>query len=173
MSRHPLTPAQQAEVVSLLPVARRCARAFGRRHDVPADDAWEAAVFGLIEAVQQWQPGGGAEKETFVRITVWRQLIDARRSYHARQRWDGIPAGDVESASAPDPVDHDAELWAYLTAGLTPRQQHVLRLRYVDGLSGGETARAVGVHQSRTSRAESDALEALRVRFQHDPVRFA
>jgi RNA polymerase sigma-B factor len=75
--------AREALIERHLPLARGCARRYGRRRDALADDLQQVAALGLVKAVDRWDPERGfaltslavptivGELQHYLRDTTW------------------------------------------------------------------------------------------------------
>jgi len=102
--RHAAGDARAREVLieRHLPLARSCARRYGRRRDALADDLQQVAALGLVKAVDRWDPERGfalsslavptiiGELRRYLRDTTWavrppRELMELTLSVRRAQ----------------------------------------------------------------------------------------
>lgn len=110
--------------------------------------------------------------------------VPAARIDEARQAERGFWAGSLDTpeaktgqafgASLADPRDDFELVDAALVVGpalaaLTPRERHIVRLRFVNGMTQAEIGSVIGVTQMQVSRLLRDVLAKLRTRI-GDPV---
>lgn len=121
----------------------------------------------LVAVMPRWEAiRDGAAEDAYVH----RAMVNRHRS------WCRTPAGrreelvgelpEVPAVEGPDPAvaaDERARLWA-LVLQLPSRQRAALVLRYYEGLSEAETARALGVTVGTVKSNTSRAVAALRSR---------
>lgn len=86
-----MSPEQDALVESHVEFAKRGARHYARRHNpaVTYDDLESAALFGLVEAAQKFDPSAGAMFKTFAFHVIDRRLRDVYRRARRYQGWGG------------------------------------------------------------------------------------
>lgn len=175
---------------------RGLARRAARTHVVAdpmlhREDLESAAIVGLIEAVDRFEPDRGVPFEAFARPRVRGAVIDEMRRYgeggsHVRQR--GVDSQDAEHASNPwrtpvsldrlsqsrvglagtaalDPAMEHIELRDRVGLSLgavSPRQREVLVHYYGAGLTLREAGVRMGITEARASQLRTRALEHMR-----------
>eukprot|EP00913_Durusdinium_trenchii_P028456 g26684.t1 len=190
-------------VVHYAPLVDRQARRIGWRHGrakggawrdaaIDVDDLRSAGMFGLIQAVERFDPARNAKFETYAPLRIsgairdYLRVIDRlSRSERAREK-----AGEKtterllsldrhrrsgrtershslsESLTADDPptwLTCDEEAcWDWLLAGLSPRCRLIVRLRYGEDLKQWEIAELLGLSHSRVSALLAESLRSLR-----------
>jgi RNA polymerase sigma-70 factor (sigma-E family) len=95
---------------------------------------------------------------------IRRSMANAHISRWRRTRRENLVADvpDVRTGAPVDPFEHEP-LWQALRA-LPPRQRAVIVLRYYDGLSEIEIAKALGVTQGTVKSQASKAIASLRTK---------
>ena len=106
--------AQWDEAVQHLPLVRWCAAAFPPH---VYDDAVSNGVFGLLRAVQKFDPARGVEFSSYAVPAIRSAMIRGRRN-ERRERWrehartgvdvDSTPVDDLSSIAASDRPDDEA-----------------------------------------------------------------
>lgn len=168
-------------------IARRHMNHIPNRH---FDDCRAAAMLGLVEAANRYQPDRGAMFKTFAQYRIegaiidqWRKLVFGGRHAHDHGitvdqpvSLDGLfeyADDDVDPVDWPTPgfeddlVDHlstvtPAELVAVLLAPLPARLRLVLVECMLHGVPQREMARRLGVTEGRVSQLKGQALARLR-----------
>jgi RNA polymerase sigma factor (sigma-70 family) len=144
----------------LLPRAKRVAyRILG---DVT--DAEDAAVEALARASLRWSRLSelpAAQRDGWVlRVTANVAYDEVRRRIRRRRR---LPSEERESPPNETAIDARDSI-VHALAALPKRQQQVLTLRYIGGLSEAETATALGVRPGTVKSCASRGLATLRHR---------
>ena len=148
-------------------VVRYCRARVGRqeRTFASADDVAQEVCLAVLTALPSYRDQGRPFL-AFVYGIAAHKVADAHRS-SARNRSD--PMAEVpdtpELGDGPEARAIQGELAARLDklmAALAPKQQEILRLRVVWGLSAEETAEAVGSSPGAVRVAEHRALNRLR-----------
>lgn len=135
----------------------------GNAHE--AEDLTQEVFVRVLEALPSFRWRGLPFAAWVFRIT--HNLVVDR---HRRRSVAGDPL--PLEAALPIPSGHDVEHQAALTLdgerlqraldGLTPAQKQVVLLRFIAGLSVGETARVVGRSENAVKALQHSALRALR-----------
>ena len=125
-----------------------------------AQDAEDLVQTTLVKVVPQWRRIRD-DPEAYVR----RVMVNENISRWRRRRWREQSADVLPELLASGP-DH-AELIAVrdALATLAPRQRAVLVLRYYDGLSEADIATTLGIAPGTVKSLTSQAITALRDRF--------
>jgi RNA polymerase sigma factor for flagellar operon FliA len=144
-----------------------------------ADDIASAAVIGLIDAVDRFEPGRGVPFEAYAALRVRGAMIDELRRVDERGRsGDGTPRatsldGLVEEDwtaflasddGIDDKFDHE-DLCGRVEgalATLPPRQREVLARYYADALTLREAGARMGVSEARACQLHGRAIANLR-----------
>lgn len=122
-----------------------------------ADDLLQQA---LIRMYVRWSRIDVTTVDAYARKIITRLAIDeSRRSYHRKEVTGAVPD---RSATMPSTVDALVVREALQT--VPPGQRAALVLRYYQGLSVSETARALGVSEGAVKSQTSRGLTALRRR---------
>jgi RNA polymerase sigma factor (sigma-70 family) len=153
--------------------AERRARGFARARGIEGDDLASAAVLGLIEAIERFDPSTGVPFKAYASTRIAGALLDSgRRNLGPRTRrpWPGArgpgvtipdcrdPSDDSRAPSPgpfarePDPAEaaSDSELVALVMAAMPDgRTREIARRRLVLEESVDEIALAVGLGRSR------------------------
>ncbi len=128
---------------------------------------FEAALGGLPR--YRWRPGGFAP--WLFRIAANQVIAHHRREGRAMtdrgQRAMALMAettaeGDIDDALAGTLAGDDADQVRWALAGLTPRYQRAIDLRYLSGLDQAEAAKAMGLAKPAFAVVLSRALKSLR-----------
>lgn len=124
---------------------------------------FEAALRGLPRF--RWRPGGFAP--WLFRIASNQVIAHYRREGRAGSERGQYALAMMTDVAADDGFtdlvgDDDAALVRRALAGLTPRYQRAVDLRYLAGLDHGEAARAMGLAKPAFAVVLSRALRALR-----------
>lgn len=105
----------------------------------------------------------GADEEAVL------EALEAGQGYRAASI--DLPAGDDDPLAsrlgerdAGYDIVEDRQLLGPAVASLPPREQAILRMRFVEGRTQSEIAAAVGVSQMHVSRLLSSSLRQLRAR---------
>jgi len=152
------------------------------RHRAPpgldVDDLVAAGVFGLMRAVERFDPSRGVKFSTYA--------VKAISSHIRREilRWRELPAkptGEPEewpSRIAVDPADFDmhrhgrepdpadqveaADLHHHAMRRMSPRERTIAQLRYADGMTLRATGDELGVTRERVRQIEHKMFRWLR-----------
>jgi RNA polymerase sigma factor for flagellar operon FliA len=175
--------ARAALIERYLPLARSLARRV-RMVGSPlsdSDDLASAAVLGLIDAVDRFEPGRGVPFEAYAALRIRGSIIDELRRVDERGR-----SADVDAT--PRPVSLDGlveEEWVQFLAAsdevdakfdhedlcgrvqgalrtLPPRQREVLARYYGDSLTLREAGQRMGVSEARACQLHGRAIVNLR-----------
>lgn len=167
-----------------IPYAGYISRTYVGRYPIDREDLVSIATFGLIKAVDGYNPNKGIPFENFafycmrnelnmeIKKVKRRMLADVvsldmafvnRKDGHAYSPMDRLPAKcDVEK----DGLDRaiSKELLDIAEKVLTKQELRVIKSRFweEDYLNQGEVAEQLGVTQSRISRIETSATKKLR-----------
>ncbi len=163
------------------PLARGLSRRV-RMIDSPladADDIASAAVLGLIDAVDRFEPGRGVPFEAYAALRIRGAIIDELRRMDERGRsaaetpraisLDGLVEDDwTQFLAADDGVDakfdHE-DLCGRVEgalASLPPRQREVLARYYTDALTLREAGIRMGISEARACQLHGRAIYNLR-----------
>jgi RNA polymerase sigma factor (sigma-70 family) len=141
----------------------------GARNRDLADDALGAGMVGLARAVRRYDPSRGVTFSSYAAVGIRRSMYKTvRAEMGRRQREGGLGDFDPLAAAPPDAVEL-TDLAAALLAGLCPREQEVLRLRYWGGLSMRLAGLRLGLSKQRVQQIEAQALGKLRERLADSP----
>ena len=119
------------------------------------DEAEDLAQQTLVRCYANWQRVTDASnRDAYVYRMLLNQLRDARRTRWWRGRVDAKPDGSVDDASNRIVI---ADAVHQALDGLSKAHRDVVVLRYFDGLTGAQTATALGISigtvKSRLSRS--------------------
>src|SRR5258706_1501679 len=137
------------------------ARSLARRLLPTLSDAEDAAAEAMARALARWDRVGGLPYRTawVLRVTT-NVALDMLRHDRA-QRFDGVPRRSADELN--DAVD-DRVVVVSIISTLPRRQQEVLVLRHVAGLSEEETAQALGISRNSVKTHAHRGLRAARAR---------
>jgi RNA polymerase sigma factor for flagellar operon FliA len=173
--------ARAALIERYLPLARALSRRV-RMVGSPlsdADDLGSAAVLGLIDAVDRFEPGRGVPFEAYAALRIRGAIIDELRRVDERGRsaeetpravsLDGLVEEDwTNFLAAHDEVDakFDHEDLCGRVEGalatLPPRQREVLARYYADSLTLREAGLRMGISEARACQLHGRAIVNLR-----------
>ena len=165
-----------------LPLARALARRVPRivNGAADADDMSSAAILGLIDAVDRFEPGRGVPFEAYARLRIRGAMIDELRRLDERGRGaaaetpgaislDGLIEEDGEGVLATDdeldePFEREDLRGRVQTAidVLPPRQREVLARYYADSLTLREAGARMGISEARACQLHGRAITNLR-----------
>lgn len=144
------------------------------------DELLQAARVKILVGSPQTGPalqryGGEGALQSWLKVVVTSTAVDLRRSHHPERQEDSEERLTDVAAHQLSPDDalahggHRTALTAALKksiAALDTESRVLLRLRFVDGNTVDEAARALGVHRTtamrRLEKAQADLLEAVR-----------
>lgn len=146
------------------------------------DDLASAAMLGLIDAVDRFEPGRGVPFEAYASLRIRGAIIDELRRTGERARnaspeetprtlsLDDLPADDQQHAVAPvdDGVDEAFEREDLrgrvqgALEGLPVRQREVLARYYADSLTLREAGARMGISEARACQLHGRAIVNLR-----------
>jgi RNA polymerase sigma-B factor len=177
--------AREEVAEALLPLARSLARRYAGKGE-PLEDLEQVASLGLLKAIDRFDVSRDVRFATFAVPTIAGEL---KRHFRDRGWMLRVPR-DIQELSARvtrcreaftrersrSPTVHDAigdedhgfdraEERAMLRIGLqmlAPREREILRLRYYEGMTQREIARAVGVSQMHVSRLIRRSVDSMR-----------
>jgi RNA polymerase sigma factor for flagellar operon FliA len=159
---------------------------------VRADDLTSAGVFGLLAAIDAFDPGRGVKFETYAPLRIRGAMLDELRStdwvprlvrsrcekpiemlsMHGRSEKRGPLGGDrrsLESAvyedrriAAPADSMQRADVLRMVTRGLTANERRMVQLYYCDELTMREIGAVLGLSESRVSQMHTKVLDRLR-----------
>ncbi len=185
--REPLTAEQGERAGAYLPLARSLATPFKLRWPALKEEFESEVALAVAQEAGRFEPGRGVKFATAARPRILGALKDAcrrERPFGFREApregrptihhldAHGLRYGRmVNRPEAGPPAGADleaAEAFEALVRRLPARHAEVLRLIYRDGKDQRETARAIGLGQSRISNMHAEALAILRGA--HDPT---
>jgi RNA polymerase sigma factor for flagellar operon FliA len=173
--------ARAALIERYLPLARALSRRV-RMVGSPlsdADDLGSAAVLGLIDAVDRFEPGRGVPFEAYAALRIRGAIIDELRRVDERGRsaeetpravsldglveedWTRFLAADDEVDAKFDHEDLCGRVEGAL-ASLPPRQREVLARYYADSLTLREAGLRMGISEARACQLHGRAILNLR-----------
>src|SRR5919206_565813 len=148
--------AARAELVErMLPLARSLARRYAGKGE-PLEDLEQVASLGLLKAIDRFDVSRDVRFATFAVPTIAGEL---KRHFRDRGWMLRVPR-DVQELSAR--VSRARETLTRELDGLGAREREILRLRYYEGLTQREIARAVGVSQMHVSRLIRRSIDTMR-----------
>src|SRR5947209_17861846 len=166
-----------------VPLARTCARRVRIESAVlDSDDLFSAALLGLIDAVDRFEPDRGVPFEAYASLRIRGAIVDELRRVDERGR--GIHAGDIPKAVSLDLLVED-DWQAFLAraddaiddaferedlvgrlkralSGLPPRQRELLARYYGDALTLREAGVRMGISEARACQLHGRAIVNLR-----------
>lgn len=187
-TRKPLNAEQQALATRYLPLARALALPLKMTWPSARDEFASAAMLGLVEAAESFDPERDVKFATFARHRIRGALRDVQRRLVALGwRCDAANApriyGDVvESRGRVLGVEPDAPVGTEMEArdeiehrlkALPPRTAQALRLIYLCRCTQGEAARRIGCSQSRMSFLHQEGLAMLNGTWGREPAEVA
>jgi RNA polymerase sigma factor for flagellar operon FliA len=162
------------------------ARALARRMRVAssaaadADDMFSAALIGLIDAVDRFEPGRGVPFEAYASLRIRGAIIDELRRMDERGRgattdapiaisldglveadWDAFLATDDELDEPFEREDLRGRVQKAVDM-LPPRQREVLARYYADALTLREAGTRMGISEARACQLHGRAISNLR-----------
>lgn len=172
----------EAEAVrSLLPLARRLALCFTRRHRRTNGEAYSDALLGCLRGTRTHDPRRSSLRTHAGNCAVFEMLDGARKDAGRRRK--GV-AGMKPLVSLDAPLDADGDEWLcdilearggspeeavdqedvceWLLLPLRPVARAVVRLTVLLGVSQSAVGEAVGLTASRVSQIRRDSLALLR-----------
>jgi RNA polymerase sigma factor for flagellar operon FliA len=173
--------ARVALIERYLPLARALSRRV-RMVGSPlsdADDLGSAAVLGLIDAVDRFEPNRGVPFEAYAALRIRGAIIDELRRVDERGRsaeetpravsldglveeeWTRFLAADDEFDAKFDHEDLCGRVQGAL-ATLPPRQREVLARYYADSLTLREAGLRMGISEARACQLHGRAIVNLR-----------
>lgn len=166
----PLTDERAALAATCVPMARRFALEFSRRHRVDFDQCLSDALLWVCDAARTYRPGVSKfsyHAWTALRLQFSTPGTAGRMRLHLGTLRDpnlvGISLlGDAvptEAAPEPPPTRQDVEP---LLADLKPRERVVVELIYLRGLNTVQCAAALGVSRTRVYQLHRAAVAILR-----------
>ncbi len=144
-----------------------------------ADDIASAAVLGLIDAVDRFEPGRGVPFEAYAALRIRGAIIDELRRIDERGRssdelpralsldglveddWTAFLAADDEVDAKYDREDLRGRVEAALRM-LPPRQREVLARYYTDALTLRQAGLRMGISEARACQLHGRAIVNLR-----------
>jgi RNA polymerase sigma-70 factor (sigma-E family) len=132
-----------------------------------AEDAVQTA---FAKAYRSWRRISRLESPAaYVRKMAVNEVLNTRRTAHARREVVRASLPDAPGPSPGDPGAHD-EMWRAVST-LPPRQRAVLVLRYYEDLSEQQIADVLGCRPGTVKSQAAAALAALRTRLDdHTPA---
>jgi RNA polymerase sigma factor for flagellar operon FliA len=167
-----------------VPLAKALARRV-RLVDCPladADDLASAALLGLIDAIDRFEPGRGVPFEAYASLRIRGAIVDELRRIDERGRGaaaeerprpvslDGLVEDDWQAflASGENEIDEAFELEdlrsrvQHAIDTLPPRQREVLARYYADSLTLREAGARMGISEARACQLHGRAISNLR-----------
>jgi RNA polymerase sigma factor (sigma-70 family) len=118
-------------------------------------------IFGLIDAIEKFDPARGFKFETYAIARIKGAIIDELRSIDWVPRSVRAKARAIERAE----VDEMKHLLADAINRVPDRERLVLTLYYYEGLTLSEIGDVLGVTESRVCQIHTKAILQLRARF--------
>ena len=177
--RGALSPARQRLATRFVALARSLSKSYRKRWPGHAEDFDGAAMLALVEAAESYEQGHGVRFSTFARYRISGAMRSLQRSIVASRKPVGsdgpaiLPGdfgpeaeggGRLVGISSEPPIGwreeiHDVvERWL---RGLPERYAVACRHIYVLGRSQAETARVLGMSQSRLCFIHRQAIDML------------
>jgi DNA-directed RNA polymerase specialized sigma24 family protein len=168
-----MTPAAPADLPGLLGPARLLARRYARRHRLDPDQCDSEACWALLAAYRCYDPerrgyeARGTTLRTWALGRVHFALRSLRRAALGTRRKRPVRVFATahlaeHGAHDPPPAWAEDEAARHLLRGLTPPERHALWRRVVDGATGAQVAREMGLDRSRVTQLTCDAARFLR-----------
>lgn len=145
-----------------------------------ADDMFSAALIGLIDAVDRFEPGRGVPFEAYASLRIRGAIIDELRRMDERGRgattdspiaisldglveadWDAFLATDDELDEPFEREDLRGRVQKAVDM-LPPRQREVLARYYADALTLREAGTRMGISEARACQLHGRAISNLR-----------
>lgn len=132
-----------------------------------AEDAYSAALVGVMKAVQTFDPARGCKFNTLVVWKIRGAIRDEAVKVGRRMRRERPTAlkADITLDTFEDwvrAIPDNAERLPVAISRLTDRQRQVIHLRYFEGMKGPEISEALGISKQRVGQLEQTAIERLR-----------
>ncbi len=178
-----------------VPLARAIARGMRVAADtlMDADDVRSAASFGLIDAVDRFDPSRGVPFEAYAARRIRGSVIDEVRRVGDRSRtedaasavrtvsldalidedWHGVGAGEGDDLDAPFEREDLRGRVERALRDLPPRQREVLVRYYAEALTLREAGRRMGVSEARACQLHGRAIQNLRRALSVSPPRLS
>lgn len=182
-----MTPAQQSLFTDNQRLAYHAAARWIRSSPADRAELVQAALIGLWKGALCYDPARGRPFAAFAWMTMRNAILDCLRDLHhprrrkVRERHGAVSLDALRDAlrrqTSDEPSDEPAclavddpaprqiearEQVARLLRRLTRRQRQAVTLRYLEGLTGRETARRLNCGVSNVSRLITEALERMR-----------
>jgi RNA polymerase sigma factor (sigma-70 family) len=188
----PQTPEERQELVPLVQMAVRMARARARLWELPHREAdfIETAQGALADGLRTWSPEGGASKKTHVRGRILGELLDARTAEgkRAETQFDDLSeplpprveedggalafaSGISALALGPDEQLLDREMRVRLRAAIAKLPQPlkgIAERRHLRGLPWNDVAKALGIPKRTMHDYDRKLRELLAVKLRDD-----
>ena len=135
------------------------------------DDLFQVGVIGLIKAVDCFDLSQNVQFSTYGVPMIAGELRRFLRDHSAVSLYEPVYSDVGESATVMDQIgdtrntdEHWLEQIALEEAmhRLSEREKHILALRYYDGRTQMEVAKAVGISQAQVSRLEKNAIRQIK-----------
>ena len=142
--------------------------AAGLPQNIEQSDLVSYGIFGLIDAIDKFDPGRGYKFETYAISRIKGAIIDELLSAGS-ERGSGATVGDTIAGSGHDPVEafESEEMRQVLADAINrmpDRERLVLTLYYYEGLTLAEIGNVLGVTESRVCQIHTKAIFQLRSR---------
>ncbi len=175
--------ARAALIERYMPLARALARRI--RVATPladADDMVSAALLGLIDAVDRFEPGRGVPFEAYASLRIRGAIVDELRRVDERGRG-ADPEAKPRAVSLDGLVEEEWQAFLAVSdecldeefdredlrgrvqvaiEGLPPRQREVLARYYADSLTLREAGARMGISEARACQLHGRAITNLR-----------
>ena len=160
--------AEEALVMRYMRFTRACARPYFLAGG-DSEDLLQEAMFGLLKAIREFDPGRDASFRTFAEVCVRNRILSAvtaaARDKHAPLNhsvpMEEQPLLEKDHVSGPEELfitkEEEAERLAALNRKLSPLEQRILSL-YLHGFSYREIGEQVG----RTDKSVDNAVQRIR-----------
>lgn len=166
-----MTTTDHALVLSCIPIARRIAAFYCKKHSTDILDLRQEAMIGVCHALKEWNPARGK----FATIAYYRASEYARNAV-LRDRLIRVPRSwkhstlqtyEIQYDIAIDnqkvyEIASDRELCSRLMAALSPLDQEIIRLRFWEGKGYRQIGELTGYSESGAMFRVRSALAKMR-----------
>ncbi len=123
--------------------------------------------YGKKPTVRELTEMTGLSEDLIVQALVYRVPVSIDIPIKAENHDTTTTTSDTIQSASDDPYDelNDDLSISEMIRMLTPREQHIVQLRFMEGKSQGETGKILGISQMFVSRLEKRILEKLRSGF--------
>ena len=159
------------------PLVREIAERLARKlpKEVDLDDLISAGTFGLMDAIEAFEPNRGIEFETYCKPRIRGAILDELRSMdwvprlargRARKLTETNLSSDPESN---DPLNlaHRRDIKSLITKGFSRAEQLIITMYYYEEMTMKDIAAKLDLSEARVSKIHASILERLKKKL-HD-----